>query len=197
MALALVPTVTHIGNIDFDIQDFDFVRETQSEVREIKAHGRGKVIPPTVAELKEISCLATMIYGEARGETAEGKVAVAYSAINRSGKKTVCEVVLAPKQYSIFNNNPALREAALSIHIEPKQKNIQEVDAWEESMEVATKVIQRVVPDPTNGATHYLAPKLMKTLGYAYPRWALQYKVVAVIDNHTFYKQYYPRKNGI
>lgn len=158
--------------------------------------GRGFVNPPTVGEMQEQKCLATMIYGEARGEAEPGQVAVAYTAVNRAAKKTVCAVVLAPKQYSIFNNNPALRAAAMSLHVEPKQKNTIDNASWQKAVRVAEKVIGRQVPDPTNGSTHYLAPKVMASKGYVYPKWSKQYTLVTVIDNHKFYKPYYPRKKS-
>lgn len=149
----------------------------------------------TVSEKSEIKCLATMVYGEARGESEAGKVAVAYSALNRAkGKKSLCDVVLAPKQYSIFNNNPELRAAAQSLELEPRQANKVEEKAWDRATKVAAKVFRREVPDPTNGSTHYLAPVAMASLGYTYPKWSYQYKKVAVIDNHVFYKPYYPKK---
>jgi hypothetical protein len=54
---------------------------------------------------------------------------------------------------------------------------------------VAQKVMRRYVPDPTKGSTHYLAPKAMEKLGYKYPKWSKEYKMVAVVDNHQFYKK--------
>lgn len=150
--------------------------------------GRGKVNPPTIYEMSQAKCLATMVYGEARGESVKGKVAVAYTALNRAGNKTICEVVLAPKQYSIFNDNPSLRAAALSLRMNPKKKNVIEERAWEQSVEVAKAVLNEEVPDPTNGSTHYLAPEMMKSLGYIYPQWSKEFKLVAVVDNHHFYK---------
>jgi len=145
----------------------------------------GRIDPVDVEQEK---CLAVMVYGEARGESEAGKVAVAYTALNRTAKKTLCQVVLAPKQYSIFNNNPALRTAALSLHVEPAQKNIIDQNSWQKSMEVAAAVVRGYVPDPTNGSTHYLAPKVMASKGYKYPRWSKEYTLVAVVDNHKFYK---------
>lgn len=142
----------------------------------------------------EVKCLATMVYGEARGETITGKVAVAYTAVNRAAKNTVCSVVLAPKQYSIFNGNPALRAAALSLHVEPEQKNVIDRRSWQESLDVARAVLSRIVPDPTGGATHYLADQLMRSKGYRYPRWSRQYIQVAKIDRHRFFKPHYPKK---
>lgn len=158
-------------------------------------HGRGFMNPPTVSEMPEIKCLATMIYGEARGEKKVGQVAVAYSAVNRAqGGKTLCSVVLAPKQYSIFNNNPELRAAAMSPTLPPARKEKLDKKSWDNAIEVAQEVVQRRIPDPTKGSTHYIAPKAMASLGYTYPKWSYQYTLVVVIDNHKFYKPYYPKK---
>jgi len=140
-------------------------------------------------DLKQEKCLATMIYGEARGEAELGQIAVAYSAVNRATKKTICQVVLAPKQYSIFNNNPSLKMAALSLHIEPKQKNKIDTESWKRATKVARNVLTNKVSDPTDGATHYISPMAMNYLGYKYPKWSYVYTRVAVIDNHVFYKK--------
>jgi N-acetylmuramoyl-L-alanine amidase len=152
-------------------------------------YGRGLVNPPTFEESKQIKCLAVTIFGEARGEPEQGMLAVGYTAANRAVNKTVCGVVLAPMQYSVFNENPELRAAAMSLKIIPKHDNIIDAKAWKQSLRVAQVVIQKEVPDPTNGATHYLSPDLMKELGYQYPLWSKQFKLVAIINNHRFYKQ--------
>jgi spore germination cell wall hydrolase CwlJ-like protein len=158
-------------------------------------YGRGFVNPPTVAQMIDIKCLATMIYGEARGEKKVGQVAVAYSAVNRAkGTKTLCSVVLAPKQYSIFNDNPELRAAALSSTLPPARKEKLDKKSWDNAITVAEEVVQKKVADPIQGGTHYLAPKAMAAFGYKYPKWSEQYTLVAVIDNHRFYKPHYPKK---
>lgn len=136
-------------------------------------------------------CLATMIWGEARGESATGMAAVAHTALNRAAKSPksgVCGVVLAPKQYSIFNNNPALRAAALSKDLVPASKNPIDQESWRRSVLIANMVMNGTMADPTNGATAYLAPKMMKIMGYTYPRWSREYERVAIIDSHHFYK---------
>lgn len=146
------------------------------------------IFKPNVYDVASEKCLATAIYGEAQGEPAIGKVAVAYTVLNRAVKKPVCAVVLAPKQYSIFNNNPALRAAAMDLNLDPKQRNIVETWAWQESVKIAQMVMRKEIPDPTFGSTHYLAPNLMKRLKYKFPKWSRQYEVTVVINNHTFYK---------
>ena len=155
---------------------------------EVQWSGRGLLHPPLIADAKQIDCLATMIYGEARGETRLGQVAVAHTAMNRAVKRSVCDVVLAPKQYSVFNNNPELRAAAMSTLIEPNQKNSVDEASWANALSVAHDVYLGKVADPTNGATFYVADKVMKAKRYRYPKWTKQYKVVATIGNHRFFK---------
>jgi spore germination cell wall hydrolase CwlJ-like protein len=138
---------------------------------------------------QEEKCLATTIYGEGRGETELGQRAVAYTIVNRAVKKTLCQVALAPKQYSIFNDNPFLRMAALSKNIIPKQKNVIDQTSWALAMKVANDVFYGKVIDPTNSATHYLSDKLMHKRGYRYPKWSKKYIQVALIGSHRFFKQ--------
>lgn len=181
LSLALVPSVLEVYPVTESIGP--------------AGYGRGNVNPPTVAEMAEIKCLATMVYGEARGEQETGQIAVAYSAVNRAtGNKSLCDVVLAPKQYSIFNNNPTLRAAAQSLQLDPMQKNPIDKNSWQKAQHIADIVFRRKVSDPTNGSTHYLAPTVMRIKGYVYPKWSKQYTLVAVIDNHRFYKPYYTKK---
>jgi spore germination cell wall hydrolase CwlJ-like protein len=122
-------------------------------------------------EIKESKCLAVMIYGEARGEPHLGQVGVAYTAVNRAKKSSICDVVLSPYQYSVFNDNPTLKTVALSASLLPSYKNIFDEKAWQQSWKIAQDVLRRKVPDPTNGATHYLSPVLMNELGYEMPEW--------------------------
>lgn len=139
-------------------------------------------------DTSQIKCLATMVYGEARGEPELGQVAVAYTAINRATNSTVCDVVLAPKQYSVFNDNPALVAVAKNPRIDLKHAGQVDVESWKLAIKVARLVIRKKVQDPTQGSTHYLAPAAMDALGYEYPRWSKEYMMTAVIFNHQFYK---------
>ncbi len=140
--------------------------------------------PHVKVDPAQSKCLAVTIYGEARGESEQGQVAVAYTVKNRAVKKTLCQVALAHKQYSIFNDNPELRMAALSPNLEPRQKNIIDKQSWEKAVLVADSVMLGMVQDPTMGATHYVAYKSLKHI----PRWTKKLKTVAKIDNHTFFK---------
>lgn len=143
---------------------------------------------PILLDLVQEKCLAVTVYGEARGESYHGQLAVAYTVINRAKKKSICNVALAPKQYSVFNDNPALRAAAMDPHLKPHKSNPIDQKSWNQAVMVARVAMHNLVADPTNGATHYLAPKLMKTKKFKYPKWSRQYTLVKVIDGHKFYK---------
>jgi N-acetylmuramoyl-L-alanine amidase len=143
----------------------------------------------TKIDTAQVKCLAVTIYGEARSESEKGQVAVAYTVLNRAVNKSLCQVALAPKQYSVFNNNPELRAAATSKHLQPNQKNVIDQNSWAQALRVATMVVQKTIKDPTNGATHYIADRVMRSKGYIYPKWSRQYQVVAVIENHKFFKK--------
>lgn len=143
----------------------------------------------SIEDRQQEKCLATMVYGEARGESSKGQIAVAWTAINRAKDKSLCDVVLKPKQYSIFNNNPELRAVALSMNIEPQQQNSIDSDSWALVKHNVQLVLRYKIADPTQGATHYIADKVMRAKRYHYPKWSKQYRVVAVIDNHRFFKK--------
>jgi spore germination cell wall hydrolase CwlJ-like protein len=57
------------------------------------------------------------------------------------------------------------------------------MEAWEQSLNVATTILKNEMYDPTFGATHYYNDKL------ADPSWADAYMLVARIDNHVFHRQ--------
>lgn len=173
MGVAFIPATVAVGNLSFcPVQ-----KQPVAITPEIK-------VDPVQAK-----CLATMVYGEARSEPIRGQIAVAFTAINRAKNKTICQVVLKPKQYSIFNNNPALRMAAQSLIVAPQQKNSIDNASWQQAIAVASAVLQAKVQDPTQGAQYYIADKVMRLKGYRYPKWSKEYTMVVEIDNHKFYKQ--------
>jgi len=137
---------------------------------------------------KEAKCLATTIYGEARGESVKGMIAVGYTAVNRAVNARICDVVLAPKQYSIYNDNPALRAAAMSLKIAPKQNNAIDMISWKQATDLSIAILRKDIPDPTNGATHYLNPPLVKQMGYEMPEWIQTFDRTVIIEQHHFYR---------
>lgn len=65
---------------------------------------------PTVPELTDNECLASVIHYEAGGEPLIGKRAVYDVVMNRARafRQSICEVVMSPKQFSWFPYKPIL-----------------------------------------------------------------------------------------
>lgn len=119
-----------------------------------------------------VACLAMNVYHEARGEPAEGQLAVAHVTLNRVADPAypsdVCGVVWQRKQFSWTDDgksDAAKDEAALVT-----------------AANMAVNVINGHAKDPTGGATHYHNDKVS-------PRWASRLKATATIGSHTFYKE--------
>ena len=122
-------------------------------------------------------CLATTVYLEARDQTELGQRAVAEVALRRrdSGQwgESLCDVVLARKQFAPTIVNPGLR--------------MRNLEAWQKAVDVAFQAQQdwtmpvgerkEVVP----GASHFAA------LDLANPAWATAPRV-ATIGDHTFFR---------
>ena len=126
-------------------------------------------------EEKDIDAPAKTIYGEARGESEEGKYAVAHTVRNRQESKkpwlkgnTIEETCKKPKQFSCWNDNDVNR------------KKLQNVTP--EYREIAKNVIQGRHQDNTGGATHYYSDSLPKP-----PSWAKSKTSSAVIGHHKFF----------
>jgi N-acetylmuramoyl-L-alanine amidase len=129
--------------------------------------------------VKALDILARTIYGEARGESFNGKVAVAYTITNRASRPSwwgsdITSVCLKPQQYSCWNpddpNFNLLGEATLASH------------SFRDCLAAALLVYNRTLPDPTNGATHYFALSMSTP-----PLWAAKMKAVSAIGNHSFF----------
>lgn len=119
--------------------------------------------------------LARLLFGEARGESREYKINVAYSVLNRTGQRkwwgnTLNEVILKPHQYSCFNKN------------DPNYKGVMDPlsvssGAWNECVQVARYVLSNPNQDTTNGATHYYSTWIPS------PSWTSEKDPVKVIQN--------------
>lgn len=133
---------------------------------------------------KDRDVLARTIWGEARGESTAGKVAVAWTIRNRvfdgkekswwgEGYTGVCQ---AKYQFSCWNSNdpnyPFLSGARQIPLRELAQCRV-----------VADQVIDGKVPDPTGGATHYYAIAMKKA-----PAWSAKAKQTLKLGGHVFFK---------
>jgi N-acetylmuramoyl-L-alanine amidase len=129
------------------------------------------------ADLTDAETLALLLFGEARGESYGGQVAVAWVVRNRANARqwpdTVKAVALQPYQFSCFNpsdrNFPLLR--SMAIH-----KSIPDV-----LLTLANRVLNGDIKDPTQGATNYHTVSIR-------PKWAGSLVYTVTIGAHKFYR---------
>ena len=124
----------------------------------------------------DIEVFCKTIYGEARGETQEGQIAVACCILNRFkskkwfSAKTIAGVCQKPWQFSCWNKSDpnAQKLARLSKSEWMKYKSIIDI---------------ALISDITGGATHYYAPALVKC-----PAWAEGKIPCSEYGHHLFFK---------
>lgn len=124
---------------------------------------------------KQIDCLTENIYFEARGESEEGKVAVALVTLNRTQDRRFPNDICSVVKQKIKST------CQFSWYCEGK-KYIRNRGAYEEARLVALRVYANYenLKDSTQGALYYHAD-------YVNPRWNLQKTVI--IGRHIFYKE--------
>tara|TARA_B100001093_G_C26815263_1_gene1009405 strand:+ start:1467 stop:2087 length:621 start_codon:yes stop_codon:yes gene_type:complete len=172
------------------------------EVAEVKVKQVATPLPPKPKpiDIDQMHCLATNIYHEARGESIEGKFAVGHVTLNRVHNdrypNDICGVVYQAELKQNWKGNmvPRRYKCQFSWYCDGKSDDIvlktsagkiiqKNMEAWEDSLDVATALLKHDILDTTSGATHYYNDKL------ADPFWADVYVKVAQIDNHVFHRQ--------
>jgi len=139
-------------------------------------------------KLKERELLALAVYGEARGEPIEGKIAVASVIMNRLKRngwygKDLYEVILKPYQFSCFNPGDPNRRR-LEIIAENFSDYILNYEKLRECYWVACGFLDHYLTSNVGDATHYHAVYIDP------PSWAQEMVEVARIGNHIFYETY-------
>lgn len=137
--------------------------------------------------LSALDLLALTIYGEARGETHDGRIAVANVVRNRlkthrwgASYERVC---LAPMQFSCWSphggvsNFRHLQELALTIVTGPAPTD----PVLAACYQIAADIQSGVTPDTVHGATFYFVTDSK------IPTWAIGEVPVCVIGKHSFF----------
>tara|TARA_E500000331_G_scaffold99836_1_gene96644 strand:- start:1316 stop:1792 length:477 start_codon:yes stop_codon:yes gene_type:complete len=140
---------------------------------------------------KEIACLAVNIYHEARGESSEGQLAVAFVTLNRVESEaypnTVCGVVYQGKHKPSWKDKnklvPIRHRCQFSWYCDGKPDIVLDFDTYEEIIELAISVWFGKVHDNTKGSLFYHAD-------YVEPVWAQHMAMTTKIDSHIFYTSY-------
>lgn len=132
------------------------------------------LLPEPEVRSEDLDILARTIYGEARGEDWEGKIAVGHVVLNRAIRRdtSAAHEAQRPWQFSCWNHNDPNRAKLLAVT---------EADAaFRECLRAAEAVLTGAEPDPTEGATHYHTPAVS-------PFWSRGKEPCAVIGGHLFF----------
>jgi len=127
---------------------------------------------------KEMWCLATAIYFEARGEKYRGQVAVGQVVLNRVKHRlypdTICGVV--------FQNQQKRNACQFSFACDGIPERVTEAKPWKQAQEIAKGIVDgSLYLSEVGYATHYHAT-------YVYPHWAPRMKKVTKVGLHVFYQ---------
>lgn len=127
---------------------------------------------------KELWCLSTAIYFEARGESYRGQVAVAQVVLNRVKDhrypKTICGVV--------YQNQAKRNACQFSFACDGIPETINDTKSWDQAQDIAKRFTDgELYLTEVADATHYHAT-------YVRPTWAPRMNKVAQIGLHIFYR---------
>ena len=139
-----------------------------------------------MSETNDLWVTAQTVWGEARGESVEGRIAVAHVIRNRalrwlSQHPTLPEpyvhVCKTPFQFSCWNANDPNRALLEALSL----RNL----AFAACLHVAVDVLSGQVPSPVGHARHYFNPAAVAKT----PRWARGKAPLVSIGHHDFYEE--------
>ena len=133
---------------------------------------------PVVSGGPEWSCLTQAMYFEARGEPLAGQVAVAEVVLNRVASDQYPDSVCAV----ISQGSSNLHACQFSYMCDGLPEHMNELPISERMGKLAAIMLQNVLHDSTDGATHYHAD-------YVRPGWARRLEKTAEIGSHIFYRK--------
>ena len=126
----------------------------------------------------DLFTLARTVFGEARGESDQGRAAVAHVVLNRFhsrkwfGADSIEAVCRKPHQFSCWNK------------VDPNRSKVENANLDDRNflgcLDIALGVLAGRIADPTGGATHYHAACVN-------PKWAAGRSPVRKIGRHVFY----------
>ncbi|MBY3328787.1 CHAP domain-containing protein [Rhizobium laguerreae] len=131
---------------------------------------------------RDVLILARTLYGEARGETAAGREAVADVVMNRVAAHTwfgssVAGVCLKSWQFSCWNANDPNRK------IIERMSEAQADETFLDCLRVARGAITGAIKGNSKGANHYHADSMKR-----FPSWAKRSAETTRVGHHIFYK---------
>ena len=118
---------------------------------------------------KEVECLSSAAYHEARNQGDKGILAVMHTILNRTKDSrfpsTPCKVIAQPNQFSYYKHNTPIKEK----------------DTYNEIKQLAIEVVQGKHKSLNRGALYFHTVNTK-------PSWSNKLTLVSVIKDHKFYK---------
>lgn len=143
-------------------------------------------------KLPPVKLLALVAYGEARGEGAEGMMAVLNVVNNRTAdrifydseiynatKSAYHAVILKEKQFSVFNFGDSNRPILVSLAEKFDQALLSNF-VLRQAYQLAQMLLNQILTDNTGGSVYYHASNII-------PYWASSFIKVGQIGSHLFY----------
>lgn len=129
-------------------------------------------------DLVQASCVASVVYHEARGEPLEGQVAVAQVLMNRatSLKSTPCKEAMREAQFSFTYIPYQKRREAFLVAKKPDK------DAQVLATQIALQAMVGGFTGHIHGAEHFYNPYIVVPP----PKWSYKFKSKKLINNHLF-----------
>jgi len=133
------------------------------------------------SKANDLDCLVEAVYYEARSEGIIPKIAVANVILQRVKDKrypsTICEVVHQGKKR---NGRMIRNRCQFSYYCDGKKERVKDYTSLLEVLDVASLVLEGVLLERTQGATHYHA-------SYVSPSWTNSMERLEQIGTHIFY----------
>jgi len=179
-AVVVLVIVSKLAYNENDVQAAPVAKDTTSVARPNSFY--------QVAQ-KETHCLATNMYFEARGESFEGKKAVAFVTLNRvdSDKfpNNICDVVYQAQHSYWWKTQrdrlvPIRHKCQFSWYCDGKSDTIRNTHEYESLYRLASEIIVGKHQDNTGGADYYHATHVK-------PKWRTAFNQTTQIDEHIFY----------
>lgn len=146
---------------------------------------------------RALRCLAFIAWAEARSEGLKGMQAVVAVVLNRSRSPAFplhpCDVIGQAGAFEPLAR-PAHRATVLALKrraLAPFPRPANPVEAA--SLRTARLLVWRLaqapgIADPTGGATHFVAPGVLRARGQPMPAWTRGMVLTARIGGHHFYR---------
>lgn len=186
-ALFACPGILFANKIENNLNAGQNIQQALANASDDSSAGSSSKNNSEYSDAAIANIIARTIFGEARGEPREGKEYVATVIYNRAGGDVskFVNVCFAESQFSMWNaiapaSNAAYKPQTYKLLV-PDQafKNTEELKAWEDCKELASKLVMKKFKPKGNYNAYYNPKK-------ADPSWKTKLTNTITVGNHIF-----------